>query len=107
MGLFSTLRRNRAAKRYARQLPPWLQRNYGASERYTLPQIANGIAALRLDPRFVALALAAFLDEAEFEALRPQMPIALGYDEARELFRRHVPPKLSSAYGEPGPIRSG
>jgi hypothetical protein len=107
MGLLGTWRRNRAAKRYARLLPDWLQRNYGASERYTLPQIAHGIAAQRLDPRFVVLALAAYQSEAEFEELRPQMPIAMEYAEARDLFERFVPPKLTSAYGEPGPIRSG
>ena len=94
--------RNRAAKRCAREVAPWLRRSYGASEHYSIAQIRTAVESLRLDRRYVAIAYAAFMAREDYDALAAELPIPLAYDEARDLFLRFVRPVLRSASGEPG-----
>jgi len=80
-------------------LPGWLVRNYGASDRYTLPQINAAVAALKLPRNFMALAYAAYLSADEYEANRGNLPHDMDYDIAREMFLASVPPRLTSPLG--------
>ncbi len=75
----------RAAQRYATQLPPWLATSFGASEFYTLGQIRAGVAALRLDVLHLDLAFAAYLPEASID------DSAAAFDD-----RAHWPPTSRS-----------
>jgi hypothetical protein len=95
--LFRRFRLNRVAKRYATLLPPMLARSYGASagKRYTAAQVRTAVSKLKLDGRYIALAYAAFLAEDAFNSLRPEMPMPIAYQEALDLFRRHVPRRVS------------
>lgn len=101
MGLFRNWSRDRAAKRYARELPGRLVRSYGASERYTLAQIRAAVSNLNLDPRFIAFAYAAFVPEEDFISLGAEMPVPIAYNKARILLARYRPHGLTSASGEP------
>jgi len=84
------------ARRYARRLRPQLQRDYGASEYYTVGQIRAAAGKCRLSSRHLALGLAAFLPH---EAFAVHCPGATrdDYQRLRDLFYRHVPtaPDLS------------
>jgi hypothetical protein len=88
VNLLRRLKLRRAAKRYARQLGSQLQRGYGAAEFYTPAQIRASVARLGLNPQFIALGYASFLNEEEFAALAAAMPMCIPYDEARELVAR-------------------
>jgi hypothetical protein len=99
--LLRRLRIRRAAKRYARQLGSQLQRGYGASEFYTSAQIRTSVAKLGLNPQFIALGYASFLNEEEFATLTAAMPIYIPYGEAREIFERYMPSNMRSASGNP------
>jgi hypothetical protein len=57
------------------------------------------MAKQRLDPDFVVLACAMFLDEETFDEFAPKMPVRLPYGEARALFMRAAPRALTSASG--------
>ena len=100
MKLIAALRKRRSAKRYARELAPWLRRNYGASRHYTPQQLRAAVRALALDERFIAFAYAAFLPEAEYDALSTHMPWWLPYEEARDTFARFVPPTGFATSGD-------
>jgi hypothetical protein len=95
----------RAAKRYARALPLWLRRHYGGGdegrESYTLPQIRKGVSALKLDPKYIALAYAAYLPESEYNALNAELPRQIAFDEARALFVEYEPIKLQARHSGP------
>ena len=86
MGWLSRLRLKRAAKDYARRLPLALAEGWGSSERYTPAQIRASVKSLKLDAGLIALGYAAFLEEPEFESLKAEMPVAILYGEARDLF---------------------
>jgi uncharacterized protein DUF6559 len=100
MGLLDRWRLRRAAKRYARSLGPALVAAFGASEFYTPPQIRTAVSRNGLDARFLALAYAAFLPEAQFDAMKQDMPRPLAYAEARALLERYRPSQVFSASGE-------
>jgi hypothetical protein len=106
MALLTWFRKGRAASRYARALPPWLARSYGASEHYSVGQIRAAVTALGLDGPFVAIAYAAFMRREEYDALAAQLRTQLAYKEARDLFLRFVRPHPRSASGEPGDVHS-
>ena len=106
-GLFLRLRLRRAAKRYARRLPPQLHRSYGASETYTAAQIRTAAAKQRLDGDFLVLGYAAFLDEDLFCCIVRKLSVRLSYRQARELFMQFLPTDLRSAFGSPGPPPPG
>ena len=91
MRLFSSWRRRRAAKRYAQRLGPCLLKHFGNSPAYTRGRVERCVAELRLDPRYIALGFACFLEEADFDALATSLPIRIGYDEARGLVARYRP----------------
>ena len=91
MGWLDRLRIARAAKRYAQRLPGGLVEGWRGSDIYTPAQIRVAVKALKLDQRFIALGYAAFLPREDFEALRPEMQVALDYDEARAAFARWRP----------------
>jgi hypothetical protein len=100
------------AKRYARELGPWLRKSYGSSAHYTEGQIRRGVGELRLKQRFIALGYAAFMDEADFEALQDKMPVRLSYEDARARFARFAPSTpWSTGAGpsmvDPGEVASG
>jgi hypothetical protein len=100
------------AKRYARELGPWLGKSYGSSARYTEGQIRRGVGELRLKRRFIVLGYAAFMDEADFEALYDKMPVRLSYQDARARFARFAPSNpWSTGAGpsmvDPGEVASG
>lgn len=100
MGWFGRRRLRRAAKRYAVSLGPALLDAFGAAEFYTPAQIRSAVTRSGLDARHIALAYAAFLPQAQFDVLQPDMPIRLTYEEARSLLERYKPSRPASASGE-------
>src|SRR5579864_4594363 len=100
MGLFANLRRNRAARQYARALPSWLARSYGASPHYLVTQIDAAITALKLPREFAAFGYAAFLSPEDYEVNRRKLSHHLEYDLARALFREALPRRPTSASGD-------
>ena len=99
--MFQRFRMKREIKRYAQELRPWLERSYGASDTYTIPQIRAGIRALRLYKRFIALAYAPLLSKEEYELIKEELPVPLDYEEARSLFIIYQPIRLESRAGTP------
>jgi hypothetical protein len=94
-----------AAKSYALRLPAYLKQAYGASEAYSPAQIAHAVTTLDLKQRYIALAYAAYVSEAEFAELRADLPIKMQYGGARAEFFRHVPePEPTDAWN---PLVSG
>jgi hypothetical protein len=91
MEFLRNLTLKRAAKRYARELPGELRRAYGAAGRYTVAQIRAAVTALALDERFVALAYAGYLTEAEFAPLASSVGARMSYAEARALLDKYRP----------------
>ncbi len=89
MRLLDRWRTRRSAKNYARKLGPHLQRAYGAAAHYSPGQIRTSVTKLGLNPKFVALAYAAFLTEDEYTAIASTLPVELAYGQARELFERY------------------
>ena len=87
------------AKRYAREMGPWLRKSYGASPEYTEAQIRRAVGALGLDERFIAFGYAAFMSEDAFEDLRDRMPLRLTYQDARARFARFLPRLKPSSSG--------
>ena len=83
-------------RRYARHLRPQLQRDYGASEYYTVGQIRAAAGKCRLSGRYLALGLAAFLP---LEAFAVHCPGTTrdDYERLRDLFFRHVPTEADLA----------
>jgi hypothetical protein len=102
MSWWGRRRLKRAAKIYGRRLPATLREGWGSSETYTPGQIAAAIKRGRLNPKFAALGYAAFMSEEQFNAVHQQMPVALGYAEARALFFDYLPIGLASSTWEPG-----
>jgi hypothetical protein len=101
MNLLSVLRLRHAVKQYASRLGAYLQHAYGASECYSAGQIRAGVSRLRLNPRYIVLGYAEFLSEDVFASLATEMPIPMGYWEARKAFERLKPPSMLSASGNP------
>ena len=96
--MFAKWLMKRAAKRYALTLRPWLARQYGGAEYYTVPQIQKGIGALKLNPKFTAIAYAAFLTEPDYNRLKSDLPRVMEFREARALFMDYEPIKLQSRH---------
>jgi hypothetical protein len=81
---------NRAAKRYASQLPPVLAQNWGASKTYTAGQLEAGVKMARLNRRFIALAYAAYLPEENYNQAKAGLPLMLSYGGARSTFQQYA-----------------
>jgi hypothetical protein len=104
MSWLEAFRLRRAAIAYARKLPNHLARAYGRGRTYTPGQIRTAVDALKLDPQFVALALAAYLEDCNYQDLRDGLPMTLDYNHARATFLRYLPgrPVSASASAEDG-----
>ncbi|MBS0410741.1 MAG: hypothetical protein JSR86_12560 [Proteobacteria bacterium] len=99
MGFFEAWRKRKAAKRIAARLPAILSASYGGADHYTVPQIRVAFGHLKLRPRDVDIAFAAYLD---FEAYAAET----GQDQAsyatyRSLFQRYLPDGYSSPGSAP------
>ena len=81
----------RAARRYARLLPGELAADFGASDTYTVGQVAGALDRRGEAGRYVAVAYAAFLSEADYASLASSLPFVPPYNVARDLFRRAKP----------------
>jgi hypothetical protein len=91
MDFFKRWNLNRAARRYARVLPPWLARGYGASGTYTRGQIERSVDALRLNRRYIALVYALYLTEEDYKVALDTSVLRLEYVEARRLMHSFLP----------------
>ena len=91
MGWWRTILKHRAARQYAHRLPRALAEGWGGSKFYTRLQIETAVGSIRLDPRYIVLAYAAYLPEDQFEEAMASAPLWLPYPIARELFRSWLP----------------
>jgi len=85
---------DRAARRYARDLPRQLVRDYGAAARYSPDQIRLSVGRAKLPPEHLAIGYAAYLDHAAFTAVLPGR--ADEYEALRGLFVKHEDVGLQS-----------
>ncbi len=106
MGWLDKRRFDHAAKLYALKLPQALAEGWGGSTYYTPEQIRVAATKMKLPPRFIAIAYAAYLPEKTYVERAAQMPMAFPYDQAREAFFAHVAPHLTGDGFEPPPLRS-
>ena len=90
MSLLFTLRKNGAAKRYARKLPAALRNGWGRSASYTPGQIQAAVRTAKFDPEFIVFGYAAFLSEEAFAEVYADIPPPIPRDAAREAFVRFV-----------------
>ena len=89
--------RRRAARRFARRLPPLMIEGWGASETYTVGQVVAALRSAGLDGAHDTIAYAGLLSEADFLASRASEP-GLPYHQARELFVQALPGGSWAAY---------
>jgi hypothetical protein len=87
---FRDFRIDRAAKRYAADLPDALELGWGRLPYYTACQIRTAVTALDLNRDFIALAYAQFLPEERFCLVAEEMRVPMTYDEARAAMARHL-----------------
>jgi hypothetical protein len=85
-----TAGRRRAARRFARVLPPLMIKGWGASETYTVGQVRAALRSARLDGPHDVIAYAGLLIEADFLASEAGR-LGLLYPQARELFMQALP----------------
>ena len=69
-------------------LPGYLQANWGGSEFYTTGQVRAALDHWHLGGRYVAIAYAAFLSEADYMEIAPELPLLIAYEPARAAFCR-------------------
>ena len=91
MNIFLRMMMSVAARRYANFLPRELEADWGASDNYTVGQVAASLGRRGEDGRYVAVAYAGLLAEADYQTVAASLPLALPYDVAREAFRRAGP----------------
>jgi hypothetical protein len=91
MGWLDRWNVDRAAGLYARDLRRELQRSWGGSDYYTPDQVRMAISRLGLRGRYLCIAYAAFLTEADYVAMAGELPYVLLYDRARQIYRRNKP----------------
>jgi hypothetical protein len=82
---------HRAARRFARRLPHELLADWGESDAYTIDQVRAALARCQLGGRYVAVAYAMFLTEADYLAVAPSLPTGLPYDKARAVYAHERP----------------
>ena len=93
----------RAAKKIASRLPHHLLESYGGGAYYTLPQIETSYKALKLDPKYIEIALAEFLEfEGYFGVTKNNRET---YDWTRALYKRFTPLHMDSA-DSPAPVNT-
>jgi hypothetical protein len=87
--VFQSSRLRSAARRYAREVWPRLQQDYGTSERYTADQIRAAARRVGLPDRYLPIGYAIFLPEEAFAALAGPDPIG-DRDSLRARFWDHA-----------------
>jgi hypothetical protein len=93
--------RRRAAKQMAVRLATTLSTDYLGSEYYTVPQIQVAYAKLKLNPKFIDIAYAEYLDFESYSTLTHGKRAA--YDGARALYRSYLPDGISTGW-EAAPV---
>lgn len=93
MRLIRNFRINRAAKKYASELPPALLEALGERKYYTACQIKTVARSIGLNTDFLVLGYACFLPQERFASESEGLKVMLGYDEARAVMVRHMPLK--------------
>ncbi|HVP86382.1 MAG TPA: hypothetical protein VMS78_16795 [Rhizomicrobium sp.] len=88
---FASQRFRRAAAKYGERLPRVLTGSFGPSERYTPQQVQRAVGIAGLNPRFIAIAYAAYLSQPDFDAVCPVKPGVLDYAMLREIYLKAVP----------------
>ncbi len=96
-GFIHRVRCRAAARRYARQLPAQVRKDYGWSEFYSPPQIEHSAARASLPLQYIQFGYALFLDEPAFD-LRRGDGISCSYADLRALLKRYTPPRVSSGF---------
>jgi hypothetical protein len=91
MGWIRDFRIDRAAKRYAADLPAALELGWGPLKYYTACQIRTAVTSLDLNRDFIALAYARFLPEERFPLVAEEMRVPMTYEEASAAIARHLP----------------
>ena len=91
MGWLRNWRIERAARRYAAELPPALLKALGWRKYYTVCQVRTVVKALGLDPTYIVLGHACFLPEERFGEELESMKVRLPDGEARARMARHLP----------------
>jgi hypothetical protein len=81
----------RAAKAYARRLGGRLAGDYGGELPYTPEQVVAAVSRLGLNPRYIAIGYAVFVDPAKAPGLMRIAPKTIDLIIARELFDRYKP----------------
>ena len=105
LGLFSRLRLDREARRYAETLPGQLARDYGASDRYTPDQLRLSALRAKLPAEFLAIGYAAYLDRDLFAATLPAR--AAEYDSLRARFLNSKRANVGQGTISPAPENTG
>jgi hypothetical protein len=90
MSLLFTLRKNGAARRYARKLPAALRKGWGRSASYTPGQIQAAVRSVKLDPKYIVFGYAAFLSKEAFAEVYADAPPPIPREAARKTFVRFV-----------------
>lgn len=99
---FRNRRLRAAARDYARQLPPALRKDYGASETYTWQQIRASATRENLPLDYIAFGYAAFMTEEAFAALHaPAFPLT--YQEMRAMLQSYAERRATSGQFAPAP----
>lgn len=96
--LLTSLAERSAARRYARDLGPRLQRDYGSGQYYTAPQIIAAARKARLPQGHIAIGFAAFMPPEAFANLSPEGD----YQALRNLYSRFVRAGGGYPAGPPG-----
>jgi hypothetical protein len=91
MNWLSRMSLHGAARRIARRLPQELHAGWGESDAYTIEQVRAAVARCQVGGRYVAIAYAAFLAEADYLAVAPSLPVVLPYDKARAIYAHERP----------------
>jgi hypothetical protein len=85
----------------AAQLGATLSRSYLGSKYYTIPQIRVAFETLKLNPKYIDIAYAEYLDFETYSTLVKGERAS--YDAARSLYQKYLPDGFSS-FGEPAPV---
>ena len=88
VNIFSRLALLRTAWRYSKLLPGELEADWGESDTYTAGQIAATLDRRGEAGRYVALAYAAFMTEADYSSVAQSLPVTLPYSAARMLVQQ-------------------
>jgi hypothetical protein len=97
--VFQSVRLRSAARRYAREVWPRLQKDYGSGETFTVEQVRAAARRARLPDRYLPIGYAAFLPEDAFQALAGLEPIG-DRESLRALFWTYADVGLASEFAK-------